>query len=191
MYLQCTKKMLDKMDIQRIEMLPAGDCDDGADGFYSWHINYITINRRKAIVCMNNLTRYPIVLYRPKAKDIARLGERIKEGIREAFREEGIAESVTEDYLRNCGSVIYSKTAGRSLVASLTKTCETVGYYMDLLDEESVIQKRISLSLGHYLVKFGEKYEYPSEKLYRRLCLMEGMPEENWEQVLQIENYQL
>ena len=66
MYLQCTKKMLDKMDIQRIEMLPAGDCDDGADGFYSWHINYITINRRKAIVCMNNLTRYPIVLYRPK-----------------------------------------------------------------------------------------------------------------------------
>ena len=191
MYLQCTKKMLDKMDMQRIEMVPAGACDDGADGFYSWHVNYITINRRKAIVCMNNLTRYPIVLYRPKAKDIARLGERITEGIREAFREEGIAESITEDYLRNCGSVIYSKTAGRSLVASLNKTCETVGYYMDLLDEESVIQKRISLSLGHYLVKFGEKYEHPSEKLFQRLCLMEGMPEENWEQVLHIENYQL
>lgn len=191
MYLQCTKKMLDKMDMQRIEMLPAGDCDDGAGGFYSWHVNYITVNRRKAIVCMNNLTRYPLVLYRPKAKDITHLEERIKEGIRAAFREEGVPEIVTEEYLRNCGNVIYSKTAGRSLVANLNKTCETVGYYIELMDEESVIQRRISLALGRYIVKFGEEYDYPSERLFRGLCLMKGMPEENWEQILQIENYQL
>ena len=101
MYLQCTKKMLDKMDRKKIEMLPAADCDDGADGFYSWHVNYITINRKKAIVCMNNLTKYPIVLYRPKAKDIAQLEERVKEGIRAAFREEGVPESVIEEYFQN------------------------------------------------------------------------------------------
>lgn len=191
MYLQCTKKMLDKMNMERIKMLPADDCDDGAGGFYSWHVNYITINRRKAIVCMNNLTRYPIVMYRPKAKDITQLENRVKEGIRAAFREEGVSESVTEEYLQNCGEVIYSKTAGRSLTANLNKTCETVGYYIELLDEESVIQRRISLALGRYIVKFGDKYEYPSERLFRELCKMKGMPEENWEQILQIENYQL
>ncbi len=162
-----------------------------ADGFYSWHVNYITINRRKAIVCMNNLTRYPIVLYRPKAKDITHLGERVKEGIRAAFREEGILESVIEEYLRNCGSAIYSQTAGRSLVANLNKTCETVGYYSELMDEESVVQRRISLALGRYIVKFREGYDYPSERLFQALCLMKDMPEENWEQMLQIENYQL
>lgn len=86
MYLQCTKKMLDKMNMQRIKMIPAADCDDGADGFYSWHVNLITLNRRKAIVCMNNLTRYPIVLYRSKTRDIAHLEERIKDGIRRHFR---------------------------------------------------------------------------------------------------------
>ena len=85
MYIQCTKKMLDKMDLQKIKLIPAAD-DDGADGFYSWHVNYITINRRKAIVCMNNLTRYPIILYRPKAKDIACLDERLREGIRAALQ---------------------------------------------------------------------------------------------------------
>ena len=192
MYLQCTKKMLDKMDRKKIEMLPAADCDDGADGFYSWHVNYITINRKKAIVCMNNLTKYPIVLYRPKAKDIAQLEERVKEGIRAAFREEGVPESVIEEYLQNCGNAVYSKTVGRSLVANLNKTCETVRYYyIDLVDEGSVIQKRISLTLGRYLVKFGGEYDYPSERLFRGLCLMKGMPEENWEQMLQIENYQL
>ena len=39
MYLQCTKKMLDKMNMEKIKMLPMDNCDDGADGFYSWHVN--------------------------------------------------------------------------------------------------------------------------------------------------------
>ena len=39
MYLQCTKKMLDRMAKQNIELVPVDLCDDGADGFYSWHIN--------------------------------------------------------------------------------------------------------------------------------------------------------
>lgn len=154
MYIQCTKKMLDKMDLQKIKLIPAAD-DDGAGGFYSWHVNYITINRRKAIVCMNNLTRYPIILYRPKAKDIARLDERLREGIRAAFTEEGIPAEVTEEYLKNCGKAEYSKTAGRSLVANLSKLCQTVEYYAELLDEDSVIQSRISLALGRYMVKIG------------------------------------
>ena len=191
MYLQCTKKMLDKMDMQSTEMFQADDCDDGAEGFYSWHVNLITLNRRKAIVCMNNLTRYPIVLYRPKARDIAHLEERVKEGIRAAFSEEGVPADMVEEYLQNCGSAVYSKTAGRSLTANLNKTCETVGCYTELLDEESVIQRRISLALGHYIVKFDDMYDYPSERLFRELCKMKGIPEENWEQILQIENYQL
>ena len=191
MYLQCTKKMLDKMNMEKIKMLPAGDCDDGADGFYSWHVNWITLNRRKAIVCMNNLTKYPIVLYRPKTRDIAHLEQRVKDGIRAAFSEEGVPKDIVEEYLKNCGSAVYSKTAGRSLTANLNKTCETVGYYTELLDEESVIQRRISLALGRYIVKFGDAYDRPSERLFRELCKMKGMPEENWEQLPRIENYQL
>ena len=166
MYLQCTKKMLD-------------------------NVNLITLNRRKTIVCMNNLTRYPIVLYRPKTRDIAHLEEQVKDGIRAAFSEEGVPTDIVEEYLKNCGGVVYSKTAGRSLTANLNKTCETVGHYTEHLDEESVIQRRISLALGRYIVKFGDAYDYPSERLLRELCKMKGMPEENWEQMLQIENYQM
>ena len=58
------------------------------------------------------------------------------------------------------------------------------GHYTELLDEESVIQRRISLALGRYIVKFGDAYDYPSERLFRELCKMKGMPEENWEQML-------
>ena len=63
---------------------------------------------------MNNLTRYPIILYRPKAKDIARLDERLGEGIRAAFTEEGIPAEVTEEYLRIAGHLNIQKRRGES-----------------------------------------------------------------------------
>ena len=63
MYLQCTKKMLDKLDRSKIQLVPAEVCDDGAGGFYSWHVNYITINRRKAIVCIEKSCYTVIIGY--------------------------------------------------------------------------------------------------------------------------------
>lgn len=161
MYIQCTKKMLDKLDSEKIRMVSADECDDGADGFYSWYVNYITINRRKVIVCMNNLTRYPIILYRPKAKDIAHFESRIKEGIRTAFLEEGIPREMVEEYFRNCGDVKFSKTKDRRLLANLNQTCQIVQYYAELLDEDAVVQSRASLNLGRYMVKFDGQYECP------------------------------
>lgn len=90
MYIQCTKVMLDKVDTKKTRLVSVDNCDDGGNGFYSWHVHCITVNRRKVIVCMNNLTRYTIVLYRPKPKDIVELEDRIKEGVRTAFKEEGV-----------------------------------------------------------------------------------------------------
>lgn len=191
MYIQCTKAMLDKVDTKKIRMVSVDNCDDGENGFYSWHVHYTTVNRRKVIVCMNNLTRYTIVLYRPKSKDIAELEGRIKEGIRAAFKEEGVPAEMVEAYIRNCGTAEYSKTAGRSMVASLNKMCETVRWYEDLLDEQTIVQSGISLALGHYLVKCGESYVYPSDKLFRAFCKMENRPEREWEQLPMIENYQI
>lgn len=191
MYIQCTKKMLDKLDSEKIRMVSADECDDGADGFYSWHVNYITINRRKVIVCMNNLTRYPIIIYRPKAKDIAHFESRIREGIRAAFLEEGVPQELVEEYFRKCGDVRFSKTKDRRLLANLNQTCQIVQYYAELLDEDAVVQSRASLKLGRYMVKFDGKYEYPAHKLLGVICRMRDIPEQDLEQILEIENYQL
>lgn len=111
---------------------------------------------------MNNLIRYPIILYRPKAKDIAHLESRIKEGIRTAFLEEGIPQELVEEYFRNCGDVRFSKTKDRKLLAKLNQTCQIVQYYAELLDEDTVVQNRASLKLGRYMVKFEGQYECPA-----------------------------
>lgn len=183
--------MIDRLDMQRIWLASAADCEDINNGFYSWHVNFITINRHKTIVCMNNLTRYIIVLYRPKAKDIAHLGDLVKEGIYAAFIEEGVPKSIIDEYLRRCGDVIFSKTAGKRIVANLNEACKIVSFFAGQLDEESILQQRLSLVIGRRIVKFNGVYDYPSEHLFKELCKMKGIPEDNWEQMLQIENYQL
>ena len=41
------------------------------------------------------------------------------------------------------------------------------------------------------MVKFEGQYECPAHKLFRAFCRMRNIPEQDWEQILEIENYQL
>ena len=192
MFLHCTKALLDKLKPNDIVLTPIDQCEDMAGGLYSWHAHFTTINRRKAVVFMNNLTRYSVVLYRPKAKDFKNIDQIFKEGIRTAFRNEGFSEEITEEYLKNCGEIQYAKTAGRKMTAYLNKACEAVCVYSEHLIEDSVIQNKISLFTGRYLTNYeNEKYEYPSEMMARALCTMSGLDPENWKNIRNVESYQL
>ena len=192
MYLHCTKTLLDKLKPNNILLTPIDQCDDMVGGLYSWHANFITINRRKAIVFMNNLTRYSVVLYRPKAKDLKRLDSLFKEGIRTAFRNEGFSEDIIEVYLNNCKDIQYTKTASRQMTTYLNKACEAVNCYSEHLLEDSVIQNKISLFTGKYLMNYGnEKYEHPVEMMARALCTMMNLDPDNWKNIRKVELYQL
>jgi len=60
MIIQCTKKLLDRLELDNMNLVPAEGYDIYPDNFYAWHANLVSINRRKAIIFMNNLTRYTI-----------------------------------------------------------------------------------------------------------------------------------
>lgn len=191
MIIQSTKALLDKLPVDKADIAPVEKIDTFPDNLFAWHANYITLDRRKAVVLMNNLTKYAIVLYRPKAKDLMKFEENVRKAIKTAFQEEGIKESVINAYLEKAGEVQYSKTAGRSMVGSLNEICRIVGYYGEYLDEEHLIQKVISKRMGNYIMKYGEEYAYPNEQLFLALNRMMGYTNRDIENVLSIENYQL
>lgn len=151
-----------------------------------------TLYKIISIVFMNNLTRYSVVLYRPKAKDIKNIDKLFKDGIRIAFKSEGFSEEITEEYLNNCGEVHYAKTAGRQMTAYLNKACEAVCCYSEHLVEDTVIQNKISLFTGKYLMNYGNgSYNHPSEIMAKALCAMKNLPPENWKDIKKVELYQL
>ena len=55
MLIQCTRKLLDKLDVKPKEAVEE-------NSLFSWHANLIKLNRRNTVVLVNDKNRYVIVL---------------------------------------------------------------------------------------------------------------------------------
>ncbi|EKN62904.1 hypothetical protein P9E76_19565 [Schinkia azotoformans] len=112
MLIQCTKALLDRIGIKGSELASPEDHEQLPDSLVAWHANF-GINRRKAIILMNNETRYPIVIYRPSIKDFSKIKELIREAIMEALRMEGVRKEVIEAYLAKAGEISLCERLGK------------------------------------------------------------------------------
>ena len=72
------KNLLDKLNIEKNELKSSSEHEYFQNGLKIWHANLVSYDRRKAVVLMNNETRYPVVIYRPKPKDFKSLDILIK-----------------------------------------------------------------------------------------------------------------
>lgn len=168
MLIQCTKKLLEKLDIKKTESL-------NEELLFSWHANLITLNRRKTVVLVNDSNRYAIILHGLKQKDFNKLSELILKAIEETLNIEGIKKEVIDKYINSSKSIIFTKTKNRSLVAKMNNTCDTVYFYEREFEDKSVIQAIVSTKISNYISKGDEdKYFHPNEKMYEDLELLYG-----------------
>ncbi|WP_027364989.1 plasmid pRiA4b ORF-3 family protein [Desulfotruncus alcoholivorax] len=163
MLIQCTKKLLDELNIK-----PASHPDE--EPLFSWHANLVRVNRRKTVVLVNDRNRYVIVLYGLKAKDFKKLDEHIIQAIRETFQNECIKDEIIEQFINHSKEVTYTKTKDRTSVARMNKSCELVYGYEDLMLEGYINQSAVNIRVSRLIVGDGsKKYVRPSEELYKDL----------------------
>ncbi|HWK24089.1 MAG TPA: plasmid pRiA4b ORF-3 family protein [Ureibacillus sp.] len=171
MLIQCTKKLLEQLKIKPHEPIKE------QNPLFSWHAHFILVNRRKTIVLIHDLSRYIIVLHGLKAKDYKYFDQLIVNAIRETFEAEGVKKEVIEQFLTQSMDFTYSKTKDRTSVARLNKACETTFYFLDYLNQESVINSELSKRVSRSLVGDGKnKYVYPNEEMYKQLEIFSGQP---------------
>jgi hypothetical protein len=191
--IQCTKALLDKVKISPSELKSPEGYEELPRALTAWQANLVNIDRRKAIVLMNNATRYPVVIYRPRPKDFARMKGLIREAIIVALRMEGICETVIDRYMAAAGEIEFSKTTNRSMIARLNRTVYEVGAMQDCLDESTLIQRYISISAGRLLQgSSSNDYFVPIKKMIE--CLESYLDEDGngiCQSVLDVELYQL
>ncbi|UNC92108.1 hypothetical protein HUE98_08360 [Candidatus Contubernalis alkalaceticus] len=142
---------------------------------------------------MNNETRYPVVIYRPKPKSFARMKELIREAIRVTLRMEGIREDVINNYMADAGEIVFSKTANKSMVAKMNNTVYEVGFMEEFLDERTQIQRYISIVTGRLIQKsVTNEYFHPIQKMIECLSIYCGSDDKsNPEDILDVNLYQL
>ena len=193
MIIQCTKALLDKLEIQKSDLVSPEGYEQFPKSLMGWHANLVTIHRRKVMILMNNETRYPIVINRLLKKDLSNINAVIQEAIRVALRMEGIKEAIIEDYLASGGDITFSKTASRSMVAKLNNTVREIEMMSEYLDKDTTIQRYISLVVSRMIQLDGPKKGfYPRNKMIESLAMLNGLNvNQAAEQVLDIELYQL
>ena len=170
MLIQCTKKLLDQLNIK-----PEAHLEE--DPLFSWHANLIRVGRRKAVVLVNDKNRYVIVLHGLKAKDFKRLDEHIIQAIRETFQEECIKDEIIDKFINHSKGIAYTKTRDRTSVARMNKACELVPGFEDLKLEGYINQSAMNIRISRRLVGEGpNKYVTPNEELYKDLKDFAGEP---------------
>ncbi|MDY6827298.1 MAG: plasmid pRiA4b ORF-3 family protein [Bacillota bacterium] len=193
MLIQCTKTLLDKLGLSKESLKPAEGSETLPESLMAWHANYITLDRRKAIILMNNETRYPVVIYRPKPKDFKRINALIIQAIRTALSMEGVCKEVIDNYMPAEGVLEFSRTAGRGLVAQMNNSVNEIAFMWDYLDEKTLIQRYVSLVAGRLIQKSKSGgYYYPADRMLECLGIYSGgRPTANPDDVRELNLYQL
>ena len=170
MLIQCTKALLDKLGLSPDELKPAQGHENMPEALLAWHAGLVNIDRRKTVVLMNNASRYPVVIYRPKPQDFSRMRELIHKAIVEALRMEGISEAVIDRYMADAGEIQFSKTANKSLVAKLNKAVKDVYWVGEYLDSSTPIQRYFSIQAGRMPQNLPyDEFYYPINELLKYL----------------------
>ena len=165
MLLQCTKTMQNKLKINDgdLEHHQGHEID-----FYAWHVHMITIDRRRIFVLMNNVTRYPVLIYRPSDADMRHPKKLFLTAIKAALLEEGIDLQIVERYIE--GKISYAACSGMSLVSKLNALCQDIrNHYCKCFEPNMVCQPRLSVLLSHQPQTYGKVIDMPYKRMLRQL----------------------
>ncbi|HLS67146.1 MAG TPA: plasmid pRiA4b ORF-3 family protein [Pseudogracilibacillus sp.] len=194
MIIQCTQALLKELGIRQKDVQTLDETETFSESFIRWHANIVHINRKKAIVLMNDITRYPILLYGMKKKDFKKFDVLVLQAIEEALALEGVRQELVKLYLDQGREFVFAKTANRKMTAWLNNTVSEAQFMGEHIDESSIIQPYHSFFTSKLLQNFFEKDErdYPNERIAEALrSWYEAVRGNKVDSPLDVENYVL
>lgn len=136
--------------LPRIEDKEYGQQFAQINPLFSWHANYINVNRKKAIILLNDQTLTPIILQDVHAQKIKQLPEIIPEAIRIAFKIAGISSEKIAEYLKLTGDIQITTTSNRSVMGSINLMADEIRDFRTIITNET-INNELMISYSDYL----------------------------------------
>lgn len=167
MLIKATQKLLAELKINPDEL-------NETPPFFSWHANLITVNRRKAVVLINDATRMTVLLYGLKAPDFKKLDTIICNAIKETMLAFGVEKSLADKYIIAAGAITYTKTDNRGVIAALNKIAELLPYSADKLTQDKFNQISISIKYKNYPFKINSSYLSAEELLPKYMAKLQN-----------------
>jgi hypothetical protein len=157
--IRCTKKLLEKLKLNPCDITERNP-------LFSWHTNLITLHCKKAVILLNDCTRYPILLYGLKVVNFKQLDKLIADAIKIVFFAQDISPDIVEKYMAQSNQIAFTKTSDRSVIAAMNQAAEILTCYdVDKFDQQNFIQTNLSLKMSTLITKIDGDYKMPKEVL--------------------------
>lgn len=161
MIIQCTNALAEKIDSKLIIIEESEKRELHALGF--WHAHFVKVDRKNAIILVNDLTLYTVVLFRPKKKDFLDLERQIELAIRNTLKIDGYLDTVIDEYFKVSPSVSFTKWSSRSILGRFPLMKRIIGFnkYMD----PSVLQQRfIGMQINDYYTRMKDGQDVTAQE---------------------------
>lgn len=141
---------------------------------HSWHVNLLTIDRRKVILFLNDLSSVSVIVYRPRAKDYKNLHDLLREGIEDLMRRYGIKEEIILRYLEDDEYSCICRSSSRSVLARMNQFGNAVAWSSLQFRDDRKLQLNAMISLMDYITGTSEGYKTPDELILGALAELYG-----------------
>ena len=177
MIIQCTKKVFDKIGMKDAEKPPDAPTSENEKlkmQLHSWHVNLLTIDRRKVLLFLNDLYSVSVIVYRPQVKDYKHLNEILCEGIETLMRRYGVKEDVIRQYLEDDELNCICRSSSRSVLARMNQFGNAVSWTSLNFRDDRKVQINAMLSLMDYITGTHQGYKTPDELFMGALAELYG-----------------
>ncbi|MGO3170464.1 MAG: DUF6933 domain-containing protein [Bavariicoccus seileri] len=152
-------------DIQEVKVIGK------TNPYYSWHASYMTLDYKKVVVLINDLTLVPVILFNINAKNKKLLPNYIADGIRQAFILSGVSSRQIDNYFEQAGLLECGQSFDRKVLASLNNI--TVSLNRFSMDKNAVVQT----SLMRFYAKIPlKKLDYQTPEEYLNKIVQTSIP---------------
>lgn len=136
MLIGITKKIQDKYKYIKLETI-----EERPELLFCWHASKFTYDRKTGLQIMNDLTRYSVVLYDIKKKEIENITKIFKSQLKSNLLHDGIDEIRIQKYLNDLSDVEFTKTSSRSILGQLNDSL----YLLEGIVQDADISSQVGL----------------------------------------------
>lgn len=140
----------------------------------TWYAHTLKIKRRNCVIFMHTASHFCMVLWGLKAVDYKKLD--FKEQLGNLLQAYYVDSDVISAYLYDCGDITIAKNTDRSATAQLNRMVIELKYFLNALDNSTLLQTHITKSLNRRLFSLNGEYVYPDENFFENLKKIYQVP---------------
>ena len=114
--LQCTANLRKEVGLKKSDLKSLISI---ASPLGAWHVNLIYVNRRKAVLFVNDITLFKCIVLNLKRESIKKLSNVFRENLSHILISEGFSGEVIEKVMQEYTSIEYAKTHSKSVLGSM------------------------------------------------------------------------